>query len=768
MAKVQIPGITDLAQAPLENYLQIPPNALLGDDIGPSLLAWEQARKASADQGKFKRALSASVAASIDLLNSASDVDAAGVFGVAAANDDPGITAVPRLAPEKQFGWLKYRFAAGLRAEAAAELGLGKLAMDAGRGIEYAVYRRHRLTESIAADILGDLRELPTALEADDIVGMGQGDAVTLQLPGRLLLKFELDDSVLASSNLRPISGLFGIAGALMLQFKSGFTFSAALSITDDLRLCFVGRGAGMTHVSVRKADQSSFTAKAGTSLSVGFSQQTQAQLLEHLTGALFGTGVANIEALLARLAPEQLLDGEPELLRQLADRLGIGGNLSSQLAAVGERLANWKARLTGTLVEILKTRIAIGFNYEYSRVASAGSLLEAVVDAATLRELHPSLLKFDLGPALDLALQDEARPEAERRMLEFVYLHERRVTRIAIRGFTLGIGKWLQFSGKFAGSRTIIEQHDEHGQRKLAWISTRTVSSAFNDAKANSTLTFRADSEQFLPTPRMGDVKFALALESMQQQLECRQLPVFLDLVALWGVLPAAAIPAQLRRVEAQIPKDVEIDTLVSLRVSDRLVRATSTWLGSHTNAELSPLLARSLPYWPRHDARATPDIREQVYSPIFRRFLAEEGSKNHKPERLVRNMLAKRYPTLAQAEARQNAPRHLAFVGYATEPDAIGHRAVGSRLDMLRTAFAQLLQAPEHSALEMNQVLDTLYTHQESIAERSFTIRFFGALLAEIARASGYEDGFVASATFQWKSVAGEGGTLVLARGQ
>lgn len=768
MANVRIPGITELLQVQLEEQLKLGPNAALRDDLGPVLLKWDGERKASADQGKLKRALSASAGASIELLNSASDADAAGVFGVSRPGDEPGILAVPRLAPSAEHGWLKYRFGAGLRAEAAVDLGLGSLQLDAGRSVEYAVYRRHPLTASIAASILGDLSDLPTALEADDIVQMGQGDALVLQLPGRLALNFELDDSLFASSNLRPLAGLFGIADALMLQFKSGFSFTAALSITDDLRLCFVGRGVGMTHVSLRKADRSALTAQAGASIAVGFSEQTQAQLLEHTTQALFSGGVAQIEALLTRLAPEQLLAGEPELLRQLADRLGITGSLSVQLGAVKERLAGWKAKLGAAVVEVLKTRVELGFNYEYSRVAASGSLLEAVVDAATLHELHPSLLNFDLGPVLKLALLDEGAPAAERRLQQFFYLHERHVTRIASRGFTLGIGKWLQISSKFAGSRTLVEQRDVQQRRKLAWISTRTISSAFNDARAGSTLTFRADTEQFLDEPRMGDLKFALALESVQQQLAHEQLRGFLDLAALWGVLSTAAIPQQLRHVQAAIPENVEVDTLVSLRVSDRLVRATSRWLQTHSNAEMAPLLARSLPYWPRHDARTTAELREQVYTPVFRQFLDKEGGINFKPERLVRNLLAERYPRLAQAEARPESQQQLAFAGNPTRLDSNGHPAIRMRLNTLRNAFVQLLQAPELSALEMNQVIDLIYTQQKSIAERSFTVRFFGALLVQVARESGYPEGLVASATFAWKDAEGESRELLLSAAQ
>ncbi len=766
VSTVHIPGISELVPLRLEQRLQVRANAVMRDDTGPVLLKWDQERKACADQGKLKRALSASAGVSIELYNSASDKDEAGVFGFATENPEPGLAPVPRLVPSAEHGWLKYRFGAGLRAQAALDLGLGLLELDAGRSVEYAVYRRHALDEPLATSILEDLRDLPSALEVDDILRLGRADAVTLQYPGRVALTLELDDSLFASSNLRPISALFGLRGALFLQIQSGFTFNASLSITDDMRLCFVG-GGGLTHVSLRKADQSAFTARAGASVSVGFSAETQAALLSHITRALFNAGVADIDALLARTLPAQLLAGEPELLQQLTERLGIGGSLTAQLDSLRGRMTAWKSRLTSALVELLQTRIALGFNYEYSRVASSGSLFEAMIDAATLRELHPSLLAFDLGPVLNLALLDESRPVEQQRLRNFFYLHERRVTRIASRGFTLGIGKWLQLSGKFTGSRTIVEQGDERGQRKLAWISTRSISSAFNDAKSASTLTLRADTDAFLTAPRMGDIKFALALESLQQQLDRDQLTGFLDLAALWGVLSPSAISQQLPKLLALIPVGVEIDTLVSIRLSDRLVRATSRWLLAHSNHELAALLARSLPYWPRHDARAGQALREQVYSPIFRKFLDVEGSLNFKPERLLRNMLTKHYPTLAETESRSNAPRHLAFVGYATQPDAIGHRAIGIRLDTLRTAFAQLLQAPEHSALDMNQVLDQLYAQQRSITERSFTIRFFGALLAEVARSSGYDEGFVATACLAWKGLDGGRCKLVLSSG-
>ena len=112
---------------------------------------------------------------------------------------------------------------------------------------------------------------------------------------------------------------------------------------------------------------------------------------------------------------------------------------------------------------------------------------------------------------------------------------------------------------------------------------------------------------------------------------------------------------------------------------------------------------------------------------------------------------------------EARNLAPADPRKT--ATRPDGDREQPIKTRLNILRSAFSQLLQSRAHPAQEMNQVMDQIYTRQESIADRTFTVRFFAALLAESARASGYEDGFVVSATFAWKDAEGKSGKLVLA---
>jgi len=765
MPAVTISDFSEMLADQIERRLELAPNAMLADDVGPELFKWDQAKKASADRGKFKRALSASAGVGIDLLNSASDKDSAGLFGATKDTKDLGISPMPRLHPGPGQAWLKYRFGAGLRAEASVALGLGALEGDAGRNIEYGSYRRHAGAERISAALLSDLASMPSALDYDDVVALAAGDAVSLRMGGRLALKFVLDEDAIASSNLRPLSGAFGIAGPLFLQFTSGFKFSAEVAFTDDLRLCFVGLGDGRTHVSVRKADSSALALGGGASFSVGFPQATQDLLLEQITGALFSATVDRVEAILSRLSPEQFLAGEPQLLQQLVARLGITAPISEHLVAVQKRLDGWKAKLKSTIVEVLKTRVEIGISYEYSRVATSGSLLEAEMDAQTLRELHPGLLAFDLRPSLDLATSEEAVAEPARRLKQFFYLHERRVTRISSRGFTLGIGKWLDISAKFVGQRTVIAQTDVRGYHRLSWISTHTVSGAFNEAESSSSLTFRAETDKFIESPRMGDLKFALGLESTQQALNTSHLPSYLDLAALWGVIPLASIDAQFLRIKSIIPSTSEFNTVISVQISDRLVRAVATWLKTHDNAGCCGLLARSLPFWKHYEGRSNPLVRERTYEPVFRKFLFEEGSLNFYPERLVRNALAQSHPLLSRAEAAPNRPQQLAFAGFATQADDIGHHAIGMRLDTMRQALSQLLIAPLHSANEMNQVLDIIYGRQKTFAERSFLVRFFGALLAEVARASGYPDGWVASITFTYDDAAGVSKTLAIA---
>jgi hypothetical protein len=765
MAIVSIKGLL-LDQ--LEQQLELPPNAQMGHDVGPELLKWDEERKAEADSGSLKRALIASAGVSINLLNSVSDADIDGVFGAAKdAADDAGVVPQPRLYPDAGT-WLKYRVGANLRIEASNDLGLATITGEFGRSVQYAAYLHHGSDERVVDAIARDLRSLPSALDVGDIAALGTGDAVVVQLPGKLALSLALDESLLASTSLRPIASEFGLVGPLALEIKSGFSFSAALELTDDVRLCFVGLGDGRTFVSLRKADATDVALKLGASVSVGFDKATQDKLTELYSVALIGDSVARIEALLAKADPAALSHGDQNLLAQLAERLGISGTIAQKLTDVRTRLDQWRERLTKRVKEVVSTRIELGFAFEYSRVASSGSLLECEIDADTLRELHPSLLRFDLGPTLALALAEEGKPEDERRLKKFFYLHERRVLRTASRGITLGIGKWFNLSARLYGTRQRVEQTDASQSRKrYAWVSVNGVTGALNGVKAGSSLTFRAETVAFQQDARMRDLTLGLSVAAVQEKVRNDKLPELLDAAAIWGVLPATDLEQSLAMLRSRLGKDVEPDATLSLSVSDPIVRLFAQYLSEHTNRQLAPVLARALPYWARYEGRTNIAIRERIYTPVFEEFVEYAGGLNYRPELRVRAMLSAEHLKLAVAEARPNRPMNRAFTGYATEKDGIGRNAIGMRLDCLRSAFDDLMREPHAPVTNMDGILNTLYASNRTFAERSFTVRVFGALLAEVARASQRPDDWQAELTFEWEDADGKKSTLSLQTG-
>lgn len=762
MAQVTIKGLL-LDQ--LEQQLGLPPDANMADDVGPELLKWEEERKVEADAGPLKRALVASAGVSVHLLNSVSDADIDGVFGARKeGSDDPGIIPQPRLFPDEGT-WLKYRFGANLRIEASRDLGLATISGEIGRSVQYAAYRRHLGTDRVVDAIARDLRSMPSALDVNDVAGLGVGDAVVVQLPGKLALSLALDESLLASTSLRPIASEFGLVGPLVLEIKSGFSFSAALEVTDDVRLCFVGLGGNQTLVSLHKADTTDIAMKLGASVSVGFDQATQDRLTELFSTALIGDTVASIEALLAKADPATLTGGEQTLLGQLAQRLGISGPLSKKLADVRARLDKWRDRLTKRVQDAVSTRIALGFTYEYSRVATSGSLFEAEVNQDTLRTLHPSLLRFDLGPALALALSEEDLAEDRRQLKKFFYLHERRVVRRESRGITLGIGKWFKFSAKLYGTRQSIEQTDVSKRRKrYAWVSVNGVTGALNGVKAGSSLTFRAETPGFQEDARMRDLKFGLSVAAEQQKVRRGKLAELLDVAAIWGVVPATELNGTLQLLRERFGDEIEPDATLTLSVSDSIVRLFAEYLNTRTNRELAPVLARALPYWSRYEGRTNIAIRERIYTPVFEEFVDYAGGLNYRPELRVRMMLFAEHPNLAAAEVLPNRPLNKAFTGYATQKDGNGRNAIGMRLNNLRGAFADLLRKPYAPVTDMNGVLNGLYDANWTFAERSYTVRVFGALLAEVARASQRPDDWQAVLELTWTDAAKQPQTLAL----
>jgi len=757
---IVINDLKDLTLDKLEAVLALPPNALIGLDIGPKLRAYAADRSVRAGSGKLKLALQAGVGLRVDLLNSASDheEDATGVFGEASADPDYGIAASARLHANPINGWLKYAFSGSLRAETSQTLGIASFSLGASREIEYAAYRPHAFSERIASAILSDLRSMPSALDVDEVCALAVGEAVSVRVLGQVSFSLDLDESIFASTSLRPIARGFALAAPVVLAFSRSLKFSVSLSFEDDARLVFVAMDGGWVHTSLRKARSGSLGLSAGLGFNISLTQGSQDMLVGALSTALFGAAEDALDELTQAVNFVQLNAVQTQLLNALGIKFGESGSGDALLASLQQKLADRKAKLIKAVEEILKTRLEIGFKFEYSRVSTDGSLFEAELSPAAVRQLHPQLLRFDLQGAVDLARKQDAA-----QLRNFFLLHERSVERTSTFGFTLGIGKWLRISAKSTGKRRVVEQIDSDAKKRLAFISSREIAGAFNDSNSSSKMTFRADTQEFFEKPTMVDLKLAISLDSEQSGQEQRHLLPLLDLAALWRAFPPTSLATQLARTKAFLHQQDRFDSIIALQVSDRLVRTMAAWMAQHSNQECAPLLARALPYWAGYEAREIEALRESVYTPVFQKYLSAEVWPMQ--EQRVRNLLFATQRKLAIAE-RANQMGTPSFVGYATKPDEIGHRPIGMRLDALRLACTQIIVSPSRPVSEMDQVLKLFYEQQSVFAERSFTVRFFGALLAQIAIDSGYDAGWNASLTLSFKPAAGERQILIIGK--
>lgn len=770
-APILVDSLKALSHEQIEEALSLPAGALISADIGPQIHKWEAGRSVKAQAGKFASALHAGADLTIDLLNSDSDRehDATGVFGKAKSDKDYGIEPSPRLHANKKVGWLKYAFSGKVRVETATELGLASFSAEASRGIEYTSYRPHALSDRIAAAVSKDLGQMPTVLEVNDVAELATGEAVSVRIPGRVGFQLDLDESFLSSASLQPLADAFGLAAPVTLEFKKGFSFTASLSFQDEMRLVFVGLEDGWVHASLRKARTSSQTVQAGWALGAGIDANSQQTVVDELTEALFGAAVSQIDSLIQQLNFAALTPQQQALLERLGLKLGETRSGDALLGSVKERLAGWKQKFSDAVETLVKTRLEIGFKFEYERVATDGSLFEAELSAKAVHALHKDLLAFDLNSVIGMARQQEANG-----LRDFYLLHETSVTRRQSFGFTLGVGKWLKISASSSGIRRIVEQVNVRNEKRLFWISTRKVAGAFNESESGTTMSFRADTEDFLDHPTMAHLKLSMSLDSIQNSVKPKHLAQLMDLAALWRVFQPAQLQDQLAQATGFLGSTKRFDSTLSLRASDRLVRSLATWISAGDNAACAPLLARSLPYWAGHQAREVEALREEVYTPVFRDYLMGEGDQPHL-ENMLKRRLESNHPKLATAE-KQNLTASVSFLGYATLgllgddtklKKSWERRPIGTRLDHLRLACAQLITLPSRSASEMDQILGLLYDKQKSFAERSFTTRFFGALLAQIAIDSAYEEGWAASLSLS----VGEGKerrTLVVGRAE
>lgn len=727
--------------------------------------------------GKITFSFDASAHGLIRVCNSADDETTEdGVLGAeAGAETDEALQ--PALVFDPTHAWLKYRFEGSAKGSVAAEFAPAGVAVapkvEGQKGVVFAYYRRHDPAEQTAAAVLADAVSLRTAFSASDALALEEGDALLYRLYGELSAALTLKWSDVFTASLSNLSALLRAGEVIALRADAGAEVNFRVGLRDDFRLVFTKGGPlGDVPETVRVSLFKSKTREVGVAAQLGVSVEfadpaaVEGQLTR-VYEALAGPVFKDLERLLdAADRAVSLADVPAELqlpARLLMTRLG----LDPLVAKPAELRAKWeevKGKVPGIIEKVAKTKIELGFAYEYLRVGTDRTLLRADLDAETFRRLHPDLMVCQLE-GLTEWLRDEAPAGALKR-----YLRQQSIKVSKAWGFNLGVSPWgVKLGGTDRLATTRVVQENVRGEQRVAYDGLRSYEGVWMKDKVTFAADFKAEMRGFAAPPETCHFDYGLSLkwEWEEATFGPAEFVKVLDQARLWRVVAPNRVDDATQGVEgtfggaATIRLELTLDQEALVALLPLLVNPPAPpfnppdgYSGFDADRRLetwgAEALAAAMPYMEMFEGRRDPVTRLHLYAPLWRRYFNEDSRPFGDYRRIARqeiprlngalNLGLKDDKQLAGHEAIEEQ-KQSTFAGMIELQQGPGGSSAGVHRNW--QSFAQGLKTLETAARPDNCLpfdrIESAFDDLSRFFTQSLYLRAAGYLIAEVARLTG-----------------------------
>lgn len=749
----------------------------LGDETLKDLVEAEVGYDGGTEFDRITFTFEAGAGGLVRVCNSADDEDEEdGVLGLPPGENDDGGGA-PTLAPPLAFdpasAWLKYRVKAFAKGSVGAKFAVAAAKVEGEKGVVFADYRRHGRDEPAAAAVLADLANLRAPFSAEDALALPEGDALLYRVYGELSAGLTLNWSDVFTAGLSHLSGLLRAGEVIALKVSPSAAVSFNVGLRDDFRLVFtkgepVGTDAETVRVSVLKSKSREFGVGAKLGVAVEFADPEAVEgVLANVYEGLAGPLVGDVDALFAKAGQAATLEALPVELQvpasMLMTRLGLDP-LTDTLAELKEKWESLKARVPGIIEQVAKTKVELGFTYEYLRVRTEDTLLQADLDAETFRRFHPDLLVCTLEGLTGWLRDNEAGLRK--------YLRRRSVRRTKTWGFNLGISPW----GVKAGGRDKLEtsrviQENIKGAQRVAYDGLRSYVGEWMEDKVTFAADFKAEMKNFSADGPAQTCEFDYGLslnwEWDEKALGRVEFLNVLDHAQLWQVVSARRIEQALKQVEgrfgqgAKVRMELTADQEALVGLLPLLVNPPAPpfnppagYASFDADRKLecwgAEALAAAMPYMEMFDGRDQPARRKNLYAPLWRQYFKEDSRSFGE----YREMAFRNIPRLSDdlklelksdeglaAHERVKEMRQSTFAGMIELHQGPGGSGAGVHRNW--QSFARGLKSLDAAARPGNclphELIEKSFDDMARFFSQSLYLRAAGYFLAEAARLNG-----------------------------
>lgn len=627
---------------------------------------------------------------SVGVFNAANDVDDDGVFSgqsveTTAREDASGKFKEIKLPPAIQFdqgkAWTRFRYEASPMIQASVEPPAGfAFKLDKSKKAIFGDYHTHPATTRTLDALTSDIGSLRFAGDADHIVGLPDGDALSYMVRGVLetSLSFTWSDSFLWA--ISDASRFLGPGQSLALEFGPSVTVDFKVAINDDFRLSFKKTDNDRIRVAVMKAKSQELGFGIDAGISVGFSNPAQISdainaFLKSVVGkqlnAIDGV-IAKIDSLVEKATMSDFTDNQKKIIMLLAQRLG----LTSVLETIEDVEAKWnqikekwqqiKDYLPDRITEAVQTKVKFGFKYEYLRLKVEEELAVAVLTKASLRAVHKDLMLLNVDKLLDEAVKPSNKLET--------YINQVKKTRRQAWGFTLGVGKWTLLSGQDKREVERVLQKNLSGHKRVAFDAVRSYEDSSLVDSHSWVVNLKAELSEFSQHLDYSKLEYGLHLKyfNLEKKIDKGELRHSLDYAILWNALSFDEIDSMTNQFADTVggKGEVGVEILIGDEQLREIVERAATMSDTEYLNRMAAAFARSLPFSEiLPNLRANPQRRERFYTPLWSEILRNGISS---PTGL-RNMIYQHLDDYNQTEAKneQIGQNALHFAVQATLND-------------------------------------------------------------------------------------------------
>ncbi|MFQ5744057.1 MAG: hypothetical protein ACE5HV_10765 [Acidobacteriota bacterium] len=591
---------------------------------------------------KLDFSVSAGGKAAILAFNNEDDVDPDGILRKKEGKRTEIGDLPPQIELSASGAWLKYGYEADIKGAQGVSLDQLGFAFDADKKLAVADYRRHDRSGIVFPAVLSDLAHPRFALRKKDILSLKADECLSMQFIGTVAAKVELKWADIFSSQFGNLATLLNTDDVIPIKVSSGLTISSSVSLKDDFIVAFSRVNRTRLRVALRKAKQRKASYSFESSVEVEFGDTKELQkALESVVEGVLGEPYARIEGILKKNALSKLSPAQRKILEKVLAQLGVDASIPNKLEELRERIADLKKKVQGTIERIAKEKITAGFKYEYSRISTHTSLLQATIPVSLLNNYHADLIKGRLETLLK-ALRD-GKPGIK---LE-TYLNRKTLATSKAWGFTLGIGSWSVY-GK--DRERIMRTVDEniHGQKKVAYHGLRSYEAKWIGEDFAWTLDFKADMESFSMglDPTIPDYRFGLSLVwERRERLSEKVIRRLIDTASLWQVCSPKGFNTIFEKLRGSLGK--RCDITVQMRIDDELFSKILPAMGSASQFDFCDGLGAAMPWMKDYKGRRILATRRTLYSPMWRYYFE--------------------HPTARVTDLAKTAAHHLRKVGYS-----------------------------------------------------------------------------------------------------